>query len=123
MLETRNDSITLQWNTESEINNLGFNLDRKKPITDWSRITSYVTHSEHQGQGIVSHQTIYTFTDNTLQENKFYDHSFSDIDFDGNVEYHSLQLKVVFSINIPEQFLYPNYRNSFNFMNTILGII
>ena len=28
LLETRNDGITLQWVTESEINNLGFNLDR-----------------------------------------------------------------------------------------------
>ena len=34
LLDTRNEGITLQWITESEINNLGFNLDRKTPITD-----------------------------------------------------------------------------------------
>ena len=51
LLETRNDGITLQWITESEINNLGFNLDRKTPITDWSQIASYVTHPALQGQG------------------------------------------------------------------------
>ena len=45
------------------------------------------------------------------------------MDYDGNVEYHSLQIKGVFSINIPEQFvLYPNYPISFNFVNTIGGI-
>ena len=59
LLETRNDGITLQWVTESEINNLGFNLDRKTPITDWSQIASYVTHPVLQGQGSVSHQIMY----------------------------------------------------------------
>ena len=120
LLETRNDGITLQWITESEINNLGFNLDRKTPITDWSQIASYVTHSALQGQGSVSHQTIYTFTDNTVQENEYYDYRLSDVDYDGNVEYHSLQLMGVSSSNVPEQFvLYPNYPNPFNPVTTI----
>ena len=120
LLETRNNGITLQWITESEINNLGFNLDRKTPITDWSQIASYVTHPALQGQGSVSHQTIYTFTDNTVQENEYYDYRLSDVDYDGNVEYHSLQLMGVSSSNVPEQFvLYPNYPNPFNPVTTI----
>ena len=120
LLETRNDGITLQWVTESEINNLGFNLDRKTPITDWSQIASYVTHPSLQGQGSVSHQTIYTFTDNTVQENESYDYRLSDVDYNGNIEYHSLQLMGVSSSNIPEQFiLYPNYPNPFNPVTTI----
>ena len=120
LLETRNNGITLQWITESEINNLGFNLDRKTPITNWSQIASYVTHPALQGQGSVSHQTIYTFTDNTVQENESYDYRLSDVDYYGNVEYHSLQLMGVSSTNIPEQFiLYPNYPNPFNPVTTI----
>ena len=120
LLETRNDGITLQWVTESEINNLGFNLDRKTPITDWSQIASYITHPELQGQGSVSHQTIYTYTDNTVQENASYDYRLSDVDYNGNVEYHSLQLMGVSSSNIPKQFvLYPNYPNPFNPVTTI----
>ena len=109
-----------QWITESEINNLGFNLDRKTPITDWSQIASYVTHPALQGQGSVSHQTIYTYIDNTVQENESYDYRLSDVDYYGNVEYHSLQLMGVSSTNIPEQFiLYPNYPNPFNPVTTI----
>ena len=120
LLETRNDGITLQWVTESEINNLGFNLDRKTPITDWSQIASYVTHPALQGQGSVSYQTIYTFTDNTVQENERYDYRLSDVDYDGNVEYHSLQLMGVSLSDIPEQFiLYSNYPNPFNPVTTI----
>ena len=120
LLETRNEGITLQWITESEINNLGFNLDRKTPITDWNQIDSYITHPELQGQVSVSHQTIYTFTDNTVQENESYDYRLSDVDYDGNVEYHSLQVMGVSSSNMPEQFiLYPNYPNPFNPVTTI----
>ena len=119
-LETRNDGITLQWITESEINNLGFNLDRKTPITDWSQIASYITHPELQGQGSVSHQTIYMFTDNTVKVNEFYDYRLSDVDYDGNVEYHSIQLMGVSSSNIPEHFvLHSNYPNPFNPVTTI----
>ncbi len=120
LLDTRNEGITLQWITESEINNLGFNLDRKTPTTDWSQIASYVTHPALQGQGSVSHQTIYTFTDNTVQENQSYDYRLSDVDYDGNVAYHSLQLMGVSVLNIPEQFvLYSNYPNPFNPVTTI----
>ncbi len=120
LMNTREDAITLQWVTESEINNLGFNLDRRTPLTDWTQIASYVTHPALQGQGSVSHQTIYTFTDNTVQENESYDYRLSDVDYDGNVEYHSLQLMGVSSSKIPEQFiLYPNYPNPFNPVTTI----
>ena len=79
-----------------------------------------MTHPALQGQGSVSHQTIYTFTDNTVQENESYDYRLSDVDYGGNVEYHSLQVMGVSSSNIPEQFiLHPNYPNPFNPVTTI----
>ena len=117
---TRNDGITLEWVTESEINNLGFNLNRKTPITDQSQISSYITHPELQGQGSVLHQTVYTFTDSTLQQNEAYDYRPPDVDYDGNIKYHNPQLMGVSSSNIPEQFvLHPNYLNSFNPVTTM----
>ena len=120
LLDIRNDGITLQWITESEKNNLGFNLDRKTPIADWIQIATYVTHPALQGQGSVSHQTIYTFTDNTFQENETYDYRLSDVDYDGNVKYHNLQLMGVSSSNFPDKFvLYPNHPNPFNPITTL----
>jgi len=120
LLDARNESITLGWVTESEINNLGFILDRKTSNKDWSQIASYATYRELQGQGSVSHQTIYTFTDITVKENESYDYRLSDVDYDGNVEYHSLQLMGITSSSIPEQLLlYSNYPNPFNPTTTI----
>ena len=55
-----------------------------------------------------------------MQNNKFYDYLLSYMEYDGNVEYHSLQLRGVFLINIPEQFVsYLNYPNPFNTVATI----
>jgi len=116
LISTREEDITLQWITESEINNLGFILDRRTPNTDWTQIASYITDQELQRQGSVSHQTIYTYTDNTVINNETYDYRLADVDHDGNVEYHSTQLMgISISSTLPEQYvLYQNYPNPFN---------
>ena len=113
---TRSDAITLQWITESEINNLGFILDRKKADTDWTEIASFITHPGLQGQGSVTHQTIYTYKDNTVISEDIYDYRLADVDYDGNKEYHGMQvLGVSPSGSIPETFmLHPAYPNPFN---------
>jgi hypothetical protein len=121
VLSTRDNSITLGWTTESEINNLGFILDRRRGITDWIEIASFITHTELQGQGSVSHQTVYTYTDDTVMETEVYDYRIADVDYDGNKEYHSLQiLGVSPSSPLPESYvLYQNYPNPFNPITTI----
>ena len=116
VLSTRDNSITLQWITESEINNLGFILDRRVPGTEWTEIATYITHPELQGQGSVSHQTVYTYTDDTVMDNEVYDYRIADVDYDGHKEYHSLQiLGVSPGTTVPLSFvLHQNYPNPFN---------
>ena len=56
----------------------------------------------------------------TAKENEYYDYRLSDVDYDGNVEFHSIQLMGIYSSSTPEQFvLYPNYPNPFNPFTTI----
>jgi len=120
VLDTRDNGITLHWITESEINNLGFILDRRTPTIDWIEIASFVTHPELQGQGSVSHQTIYTYTDNTVTDDETYDYRIADVDYDGNKEYHSLQLMGISPASIPSTYvLHQNYPNPFNPITTI----
>jgi hypothetical protein len=120
VLDTRDNGITLHWITESEINNLGFILDRRTPTIDWIEIASFVTHPELQGQGSVSHQTIYTYTDNTVTDDETYDYRIADVDYDGNKEYHSLQLMGISPASIPSTYvLHQNYPNPFNPITTL----
>jgi hypothetical protein len=120
VLDTRANGITLHWITESEINNLGFILDRRTPTIDWIEIASFVTDTELQGQGSVSHQTIYTYTDNTVIDNEVYDYRIADVDYDGNKEYHSLQLMGISPASIPSTYvLHQNYPNPFNPITTL----
>jgi len=115
VLDTRDNGITLHWITESEINNLGFILDRRTPTIDWIEIASFVTDTELQGQGSVSHQTVYTYTDDTVMDNEVYDYRIADVDYDGNKEYHSLQLMGISPASIPITYvLHQNYPNPFN---------
>ena len=69
-----------------------------------------------QGQGSVSYQTIYTYTDENVHEDQTYDYRLADVDYDGNVEYHTTQLMgLAMSSTIPEEYrLYQNYPNPFN---------
>jgi hypothetical protein len=120
VLDTRDNGITLHWITESEINNLGFILDRRTSITDWIEIASFVTDTELQGQGSVSHQTIYTYSDNTVTDDETYDYRIADVDYDGNKEYHSLQLMGISPASIPITYvLHQNYPNPFNPITTL----
>jgi len=120
VLDTRDNGITLHWITESEINNLGFILDRRTPTIDWIEIASFVTHPELQGQGSVSHQTIYTYTDNTVTDDETYDYRIADVDYDGNKEYHSLQLMGISPASLPSTYvLHQNYPNPFNPITTL----
>ena len=55
-----------------------------------------------------------------MQQNETYDYRPSDMDYDGNIEYHNLQLIIVSSSNIPEQFvLYFTYQNPFDPVSTL----
>lgn len=117
-IEQEGGSIVLNWVTESEIENLGFLLERRTEETEWKEIASYITDLELQGQGSVTDRTEYRFVDNFVQPGTTYQYRLADVSYDGVVKYHGTREITVSSFDkpvLPIDFaLEPVYPNPFN---------
>ena len=117
---SRAGEITLHWVTESEIENLGFILERGAESEDgstaeWTEIASYITDEALRGQGSVTYRTEYSFTDKTVEPGVTYDYRLADVSYAGEKVYHALNVLGVAVTEIPEEFaLFPAYPNPFN---------
>lgn len=99
-------NINLRWSTSSEINNSGFDIERKVSSGDYVKI-GFVS-----GNGTVTTATNYEFTDRNLATGK-YSYRLKQIDNNGNFEYFNLNSDVI--IGVPSKFeLSQNYPNPFN---------
>ncbi|HMS66460.1 MAG TPA: T9SS type A sorting domain-containing protein [Ignavibacteria bacterium] len=97
-----NRNVTLNWSTSSELNNSGFEIERKTDGS-WSKV-GFV-------QGLNAAAS-YTFTDNNLSSGS-YGYRLKQLDFNGNFAYHELENNVF--VGVPENFsLSQNYPNPFN---------
>ncbi|MBS1518987.1 MAG: T9SS type A sorting domain-containing protein [Bacteroidetes bacterium] len=104
------NDVILNWSSLSELNNAGFDIERKdqkeKTNVSWKKIGSL------SGHGTTSIVQNYFFKDNNLLTGS-YSYRLKQIDFNGNFEYFNLSNEVV--IGIPEKFeLSQNYPNPFN---------
>ena len=99
-------NISLKWLTSQEINNAGFDVERKSGTGDFTKI-GFVN-----GKGTVNTASSYEFTDRNLQTGK-YSYRLKQIDNNGNFEYFSLSSDVI--VGVPTKFdLSQNYPNPFN---------
>jgi hypothetical protein len=107
------NNITLLWTTESELNNSGFDLEKKetKGESSWKKITFV------QGSGTTQEHKSYFYEDKNLKTGS-YNYRIKQIDFNGNYEYFELQ--DVIKINPPAAFsMSQNYPNPFNPLTSI----
>lgn len=106
-----NDKLQLNWVTKTEVNNYGFNVERKINEDEWNNI-GFV-----EGHGTSTSPNEYSFTDKDVYTggNKF-QYRLKQIDNDGSFEYSDVvEVEVV-----PDQFeLFQNYPNPFNPGTTI----
>lgn len=99
-------NVKLNWQTCKEINNKGFEIERKTNESNWVQI-GYV-----DGKGNTNEITNYTFNDIKLISGK-YSYRLKQIDINGNFTYHNLNGAV--EIGLPSKFnLSQNYPNPFN---------
>jgi hypothetical protein len=118
---TENSSVTLRWTTATEVNNHGFEVERKELIhrsngslnqsTDesmnqWTEVTFV------PGNGTSNTTHTYSYTDRALPS-KMYSYRLKQIDRDGKYSYSSVVDAVIASA--PRIFeLHQNYPNPFN---------
>ena len=104
------NNVKLNWTTVSEMNNSGFDIERRDARSEtqdvWNKI-SFIN-----GHGTTTSPNNFEFTDRNLPSGK-YNYRLKQIDFNGNFNYHNLSDEVV--IGVPDKFLLSqNYPNPFN---------
>ncbi|MCG6913041.1 T9SS type A sorting domain-containing protein [bacterium BMS3Abin03] len=103
--EVMNNSVELNWQTATEINNYGFDIERSADSGKWQKI-GFV-----EGHGNSNSPKQYSYTDKNPIDGSNFKYRLKQIDTDGKFEYSAaVNVKLV-----PDEFtLYQNYPNPFN---------
>jgi hypothetical protein len=99
--------VHLNWMTVSEMNNSGFNVERKSEESESWNDLGFVN-----GNGTTNEAKNYSFTDRGLNSGA-YSYRLKQVDYNGNFEYFNLSNEV--NIGVPDKYdLSQNYPNPFN---------
>jgi hypothetical protein len=103
-----NDSVTLFWRTESEVDNVGFTVYRSD-----SRDGPYRSIGFVEGEGISATPRDYIFNDGQAGSGRTYYYYLEDVDIDGNRN-RSRVISINLLMPVAESELLQNYPNPFN---------
>jgi photosystem II stability/assembly factor-like uncharacterized protein len=105
----KNNKVVVVWQTATETNNKGFNVERKASGSDWKNI-AFVA-----GKGTSSEASSYTYEDAAAAGKVYY--RLKQVDYDGTFKYSDA---IEVDITAPAKFeLSQNYPNPFNPTTTI----
>ena len=105
-------TITLNWITATEVNNMGFSIERKQIFSFKPEIVKneWVNVGFVNGNGTTTRPNSYSFVDKDITSGK-YQYRLKQIDLDGSFEYSDI---VEVEIALAEFKLSQNYPNPFN---------
>lgn len=108
--------VTLQWVTESEVNNLGFEVMRSfEETVGYEMLSSYQDNPDLVGQGNSNNRHEYIYRDESVDLGRTYWYKIRDVDYNGNKHEHPPIKTTVEAVAIPTDFkLSQNYPNPFN---------
>ena len=107
-------SVLLKWSTQSEVNNVGFIVERKEHTNlDWTIISSYHTNPALLSQGNCSYRRDYSYRDNSVILNNTYYYRISDVDIHGQISTHQ-PICIETALNKNTTMLSIPYPNPFN---------
>ncbi|MGC9363942.1 MAG: T9SS type A sorting domain-containing protein [Fidelibacterota bacterium] len=115
--ECRNGGVLLEWTTESEVENLGFIIQRKQETGNWNQVVSYLSDPALEGHGSTTQRHDYGYTDTQVQPGASYAYRLGDVDFSGSVAWHdAVEITIpVEDAAVPAEFgLQKAYPNPFN---------
>lgn len=110
-------AVVLEWVTESEVNNLGFIIERKMKESDedYREVASDKSATELQGQGNSSSQHRYHYRDEMVTPEVNYAYRLIQVDIDGSQNIAANRVEAVALEKLPNDFaLNQNYPNPFN---------
>ncbi len=109
--KTTRDEVHLTWQTATETNNMGFEIERRRNgVDEWTE-AGFI-----DGKGTTTEKTVYGFTDKGLSAAS-YEYRLKQVDFDGTFEYSKV---IEVEVGIPSDYvLEQNYPNPFNPSTTI----
>ena len=106
--------VTLNWVTCSEINNMGFDIERRTFNAVSNEYSAWIKIGFVQGRGTTNEEQTYNFTDKRLVSGK-YQYRLKQIDYNSNFEYHDLSSPSEILIGKPNiADLFQNYPNPSN---------
>jgi Secretion system C-terminal sorting domain len=109
--ETIEDKVILNWHTETEVKNYGFEVERSQMSDTGSQKTVWVDVGFLKGAGNSNSPKNYSFTDRPTGGTSFL-YRIKQIDNDGKFSYSKI---VDVNIQVPKRFeLFQNYPNPFN---------
>ncbi|MBK6914406.1 MAG: VCBS repeat-containing protein [Ignavibacteriales bacterium] len=116
--QANNNEVVLNWSTATEINNSGFEIEKRQVFSPQSSIgnMNWNVVGFVPGFGTTTELKSYSFTDDDIAEAN-YQYRLKQIDFDGSYEYSNIV--EVSIINADNFELEQNYPNPFNPATTI----